>query len=87
MNTITDVLTREQKRLLVELAFAALNFGMPGQATVIYLVLPLLVNDRESLVLCQILLLVGLGRNDDARQHIAQLPETRQRELLLLLPK
>jgi type III secretion system SsaH family protein len=87
MSAGADVMTREQKRLLVELAFAALSFGMPRQAMVICTVLPLLISDRESLVLCQILMLVGMGRNDDARQHIALLPEARQGELLPLLPE
>lgn len=71
---MNSVLSQSERRLLVESAFCALNHGMVMQAESIMKVLPWLIEDNETRIRCQILLLVGLHRMAEAQALFQQLP-------------
>ena len=69
-----SVLSQSERRLLVESAFCALNYGMVTQVESIMNALPGLIEDNETRIRCHILLLVGLHRKEEAQELFQQLP-------------
>lgn len=71
------LLTENERRLVVEAAFAGINHGLQRQVRAILPALSLLVMDASLQALCRAVLLVGLNEFDEARQTLANvvLPE------------
>jgi len=67
-----STLKREDRRLLVELAFCAVNHGLIQQAESIRLALSVLIADDAVRRRCDILLLIGLHRIDEAKVLLEQ---------------
>ncbi|EGY29855.1 type III secretion system protein, SsaH family [Candidatus Regiella insecticola 5.15] len=62
------LLTQSCRQLIVEAAVAGVNRALLEEARIILEALPLLVPDAEVRLLCQSILLVGLGELPEALQ-------------------
>lgn len=71
------MLTENERRLVVEAAFAGINHGLQRQVHAILPALPLLVENTSLQALCRAVLLAGLNESTLARQALAEvaLPE------------
>lgn len=71
------MLTENERRLVVEAAFAGINHGLQRQVHAILPALPLLVENTSLQALCRAVLLAGLNESSLARQALAEvtLPE------------
>ncbi|MGG1905377.1 EscG/YscG/SsaH family type III secretion system needle protein co-chaperone [Enterobacter ludwigii] len=71
------MLTENERRLVVEAAFAGINHGLQRQVRAILPALPLLVENTSLQALCRAVLLAGLNESALARQTLADvaLPE------------
>lgn len=71
------MLTENERRLVVEAAFAGINHGLQRQVHAILPALPLLVENASLQALCRAVLLAGLNESTLARQALAEvaLPE------------
>ncbi|MGL5698967.1 MAG: EscG/YscG/SsaH family type III secretion system needle protein co-chaperone [Kluyvera sp.] len=65
------VLTEDERRLVVESAFAGINHGLQRQVQEILPALPLLVADTRLQALCEAILLAGLNESEKARQILS----------------
>ncbi len=71
------LLTENERRLVVEAAFAGINHGLQRQVQAILPALPLLVADNSVQAVCRAVLLAGLNESEQARLALAEvvLPE------------
>ncbi|MEY4475372.1 MAG: hypothetical protein RL248_1139 [Pseudomonadota bacterium] len=71
------LLTTNERRLLVETAFAGINHGLQRQVRAMLPALPQLVADKDMQAVCLAVLLAGLDEPERARQILADinLPE------------
>jgi type III secretion system SsaH family protein len=66
------ILTREERVLLVEVAFAGVNHGLKKQVSEFLPALQLLVPDEDSRMVCTAFLLSALGETERAIQLLEQ---------------
>lgn len=71
------MLTENERRLVVEAAFAGINHGLQRQVHAILSAMPLLVENTSLQALCRVVLLAGLNESSLARLALAEiaLPE------------
>lgn len=67
------LLSDQERRLVVEAAFAGVNHGLLPQSRVILAALPLLVPDDTLCHLCQALLHAGLNEGSEAKQILSRI--------------
>ena len=75
----------EDRQLLVEAAFCALNQGMIQQAGTIMQAFPFIISDPGVLCRCECLMLIGLKRYDDARALLINFPPDEARQFSALI--
>jgi len=71
------MLTENERRLVVEAAFAGINHGLQRQVHAILPAMPFLVENTSLQALCRVVLLAGLNESSLARLALAEiaLPE------------